>query len=76
MNSSASAGVLVAYWSLDAIVALVPPDVPRIEQARVDAGVLGFALGLSLLTGSSPPKWLGTASPGNFRAWWPDIPPG
>jgi putative ABC transport system permease protein len=44
-------GLLVAYWGVAGIAAFGPDDVPRLGQARVDRPVLGFALGLTLLTG-------------------------
>ncbi|HEV2094999.1 MAG TPA: ADOP family duplicated permease, partial [Chthoniobacterales bacterium] len=37
-----AAGVLVALWSLDAIVALCPPNVTRFHEAHIDWTVLGF----------------------------------
>jgi putative ABC transport system permease protein len=37
-------GVLLALWARDAIVALSPANVPRIDEVRVDGAVLGFAL--------------------------------
>jgi len=51
-------GVALAALSVQALVAASPAGVPRIEQAGVDAGVLGFALvlavGASLLFGLLP----------------------
>jgi putative ABC transport system permease protein len=47
-----AAGVLLAGLSLDALVALLPASTPRIAEIGLDARVLGFALGLSLLTGA------------------------
>ena len=45
-----AAGVLVAYWLIDAIVALSPADLPRIHQVGLNPMMLGFAVGISLLT--------------------------
>ncbi|MFP5264632.1 MAG: ABC transporter permease [Blastocatellia bacterium] len=45
------AGLLIATWGLDVLIALSPPDTPRLEQAGVDARVMAFTLGVSLLTG-------------------------
>ncbi|MGH9161227.1 MAG: ADOP family duplicated permease [Vicinamibacteraceae bacterium] len=48
------AGVLataLAYASLQTVVSLLPPDIPRIEEIQMDGRVLGYAFGLSLLTG-------------------------
>lgn len=44
-------GILVSIWSVDIVRALAPQDVPRLGEVRVDLGVLGFAIGLSVLTG-------------------------
>jgi putative ABC transport system permease protein len=44
-------GLSIAYWGVYALHALVPQNVPRIGEVRVDPLVLGFTLGLSLLTG-------------------------
>jgi len=47
-----AAGLLLAAWGLDAMLALVPKSmIPRVEEVSVDWGVLVFALGMSLLTG-------------------------
>ncbi|HEX8186316.1 MAG TPA: ABC transporter permease, partial [Blastocatellia bacterium] len=45
------AGLLLAMWGLDVLVALSPADTPRVDQIGVDARVLAFTLGVSLLTG-------------------------
>jgi predicted permease len=44
-------GLLIAYWSVAGLVAFGPEDVPRLADAGVDGPVLGFALGLTLLSG-------------------------
>ncbi len=44
-------GLLVALWSTDAIGALVPRDVPRFQQVRVDGVVLAFMAAITLGTG-------------------------
>ncbi|HEX8154238.1 MAG TPA: ABC transporter permease, partial [Thermoanaerobaculia bacterium] len=44
-------GLLLAMWGIDILVALAPGDIPRLDAARIDLPVLGFTLGLSLLTG-------------------------
>ena len=44
-------GVLLSVWCVDAVRHFVPPDVPRLREVSVDATVLLFSLGLSLLTG-------------------------
>ena len=43
-------GFLIASWGRDAIVALSPAGVPRLEQVTLDGRVLAFTLGLALLT--------------------------
>jgi putative ABC transport system permease protein len=44
-------GLLLAAWGVDALVALAPPDIPRLEAVTLDSGVLVFALVLSVATG-------------------------
>lgn len=46
-----AAGLLLAAWGTDLLVALVPANVPRAAESGIDARVLGFTLGLSVLTG-------------------------
>lgn len=44
-------GVLLAAWIVPALLALAPEGkIPRVESIRIDAAVLGFALGVSLAT--------------------------
>ena len=45
------AGVLVGALFLDALVAWLPPGIPRIEQASVDARVLAFTFAAAAATG-------------------------
>jgi putative ABC transport system permease protein len=42
-------GVILAAWSLELIVALVPGDVPRLQEVELSLPVLGFALAAALL---------------------------
>jgi putative ABC transport system permease protein len=44
-------GVLLAYWIVKGLIALNPPDVPRLAQIDVDARVLAFTVILTLLVG-------------------------
>jgi putative ABC transport system permease protein len=46
-------GVLLAFWGVDLVLALVPEELrfARLDEARVDWAVLTFTLGVSLLTG-------------------------
>jgi putative ABC transport system permease protein len=46
-----SLGVLVALWGTDFLVGLNPQGIPRAHEIGVDARVLGFALGVSILSG-------------------------
>lgn len=54
----AAVGVILAIWSLDAIVALSPPKVTRFQETRLDVNALVFtaavALGSGLLVGVWP----------------------
>jgi putative ABC transport system permease protein len=45
-------GLLLGGWALDGLMALAPENLPRLGEVRLDAGVLGFTLLLSLLTGA------------------------
>ncbi len=44
-------GVLLAYWSVKGLIALNPPDVPRLDQVNLDGRVLAFAFLTTLLVG-------------------------
>ena len=44
-------GLLVAQFSIRALVILSPPELPRIEAIRLDGAVFGFALGITALVG-------------------------
>jgi putative ABC transport system permease protein len=43
-------GAALAGVSIQALLALQPPDVPRLEEVRLDAAALLFALGLAIVT--------------------------
>jgi putative ABC transport system permease protein len=45
------AGLGLAWLGLDALLATAPPDLPRLDEIRIDARVLVFTLGLSVATG-------------------------
>ncbi|MEX0912661.1 MAG: ABC transporter permease [Gemmatimonadota bacterium] len=45
------AGIVLAALVVPAIVSLQPGDIPRLAEVRLDAGVLGFALGITVLSG-------------------------
>jgi putative ABC transport system permease protein len=49
-----AAGLLVAYWGLHALVLVLPDQItalPFLKTLRIDASILAFSFGLSLLTG-------------------------
>jgi len=46
-----AAGLLLAVWSRDLLVALGSDRLPRLQELRLDFWVLGFSLGASMLTG-------------------------
>ncbi len=50
-------GVLTAWWSVRALLVLAGDFLPRAADVRLDAGVLAFALGVSLLTGVVVGLW-------------------
>ena len=43
--------VLLAMWGTRLLVAFKPENLPRLTEIGVDGGVLGFTLGISILTG-------------------------
>jgi putative ABC transport system permease protein len=46
-----AAGLLIAYWGVDVLVAMSPPGAPRLSAVGVDPRALGFASALSLCVG-------------------------
>jgi putative ABC transport system permease protein len=44
-------GLVLAYWGVNALRALVPPNTPRMDEVQLDSTVLVFTFGVSLLTG-------------------------
>ena len=44
-------GLLMAVWGVEGLIALEPQGIPRLAEVRVDPVVVGFTVGLSLLTG-------------------------
>jgi putative ABC transport system permease protein len=48
-------GLLIAYWGTEGLVAMLPPSqisaLPFLQNLHVDARMLGFSFGLSVLTG-------------------------
>ena len=47
----ACAGIALAAWGLDALIALSPGDIPRLDQTTLDQTTLAFALGVTLVSG-------------------------
>ena len=47
----AALGILLAFWGTSFIASQLPDGIPRLQEAQVDAPVLVFTLGVSLLTG-------------------------
>jgi putative ABC transport system permease protein len=45
-----SVGLLLAIWGTHALVALSPPDIPRVETVTIDARVAWFLFSVTLLT--------------------------
>jgi putative ABC transport system permease protein len=53
-------GLLVASWSMDLLRILLPAEVPRAADIRIDAGVVAFALSISAAAGilfGALPAW-------------------
>ncbi len=44
-------GLLLAWWGVEALLALAPDDLPRLREIVIDKRVLAFSTGASLLTG-------------------------
>jgi len=42
-------GVLLAMWGVDALLALAPPSLPRLDEVSVNLPVLAFAFAISIL---------------------------
>jgi putative ABC transport system permease protein len=53
----ALAGVLLAIWSLDAILALSPAHVTRFQETRIDGTALGFTVVVAILSGVLVGVW-------------------
>jgi putative ABC transport system permease protein len=43
-------GLTVTWWSLHALVALVPDGLPRLDSVRIDAGVILFTIAVAFVT--------------------------
>jgi putative ABC transport system permease protein len=53
----AGAGVVLAVWSLDAILALAPPNVTRFQETRIDPMALGFTAIIGIVAGVLVGLW-------------------
>ena len=50
--SGGALGLLLSFWGIPLLVALIPPkSIPRVEEIGIDGWVLGFTFALSLVTG-------------------------
>jgi predicted permease len=45
---SGAAALLLAVWGLDALVALAPAELPRVQEIAIDGAVLAFTAGVTL----------------------------
>jgi putative ABC transport system permease protein len=50
-GAGGAAGLLLAIWGADVLLALAPAELLGLQSVRADGRVLGFALGVSLFTG-------------------------
>jgi putative ABC transport system permease protein len=50
-GAGAFAGVVLAAWGLDALIAMAPADIPRLNQTQLDSTTLAFTIGVTLVTG-------------------------
>jgi putative ABC transport system permease protein len=53
----ALAGVLLAIWSLDAILALSPAHVSRFQETRIDVTALVFTIAVAIISGALVGIW-------------------
>jgi len=62
---AAAAGFAAAWWSLQGLLAVVPPGLPRLESVRIDVTVVGFTVAVGLLAcclaGLAPALWFAGA---------------
>jgi len=48
---SGAAGLAIAWWGTQALVALAPEGIPRLEEVRLNAAVFGFTFGVAAACG-------------------------
>jgi Acidobacterial duplicated orphan permease len=53
----AAAGVILAVWSLDAIIGLAPRDIPRFQETRIDMNALLFTGAIAVAAGILSGIW-------------------
>jgi len=49
--AGAALGLVVATWGVDLLLGLAPADIPRLDQVRIDGGVLAVTLVVAVSTG-------------------------
>jgi putative ABC transport system permease protein len=47
---AAGTGLVVTWWTLQALIRLVPDGLPRVESVRIDTAVVLFTIGIALVT--------------------------
>jgi putative ABC transport system permease protein len=50
-GTGAAAGLVLAVWGLDILLSVVPADLPRVGEIRLDGGVLVFTVLISMAAG-------------------------
>ena len=45
------AGLALSFWLIKLLIAITPPNTPRMDEIRVDLRVFGFTLGVTVLAG-------------------------
>ena len=53
----AAAGILLAIWSLDAIIGLAPQNIPRFKETRIDVVAMLFTAAIALTAGILSGIW-------------------
>lgn len=48
--AAGAAGLAAAWWSLQAVITLVPDGLPRVESVRIDAAVVIFTIAVAFVT--------------------------
>jgi predicted permease len=49
-TAAGAAAFVISWWSLEALVSLIPDGLPKGDDIRMDARVLAFAMGIAFLT--------------------------